>query len=76
MVQVPAEWQPQRRTWPSSAARDMAKVGQLVLQRRTWNGKQVVYAASIDSVPTPQNPLQLPLEILNRYVLHSIKPEQ
>jgi hypothetical protein len=37
----PQNGNPIRRTGPSSAARNMAKGGQLVLQRRTWNGKQV-----------------------------------
>jgi CubicO group peptidase (beta-lactamase class C family) len=112
--------------------RDLAKLGQLVLQRGTWNGKQVVSSAYIDSATTPQmnafdlnfygyqfwlgrslvakrevlwasavglgaqrvfvvpefdlvmvmnaglyqSPLQgdVPLEILNRYVLNSIQP--
>ena len=114
--------------------RDLAKVGQLVLQRGAWNGKQVVSRAYIDSATTAQmnaydlnfygyqfwlgrslvdkrevlwssavglgaqrifivpefdlvmvmnaglyqSPLQgeVPLEILNRYVLNSIKPGQ
>lgn len=114
--------------------RDLAKVGQLLLQRGMWNGKQVVSRGYIDSATTPQmnayelnfygyqfwlgrslvakrevqwssavglgaqrvfavpefdlvmvmnaglyqSPLQgeVPLEILNRYVLNSIKPGQ
>ena len=114
--------------------RDLAKVGQLVLQRGMWNGKQVVSSAYVDSATTAQmnafdlnfygyqfwlgrslvakrevlwssavglgaqrvfvvpefdlvmvvnaglyqSPIQgeVPLEILNRYVLNSIKPGQ
>src|ERR1700691_4871457 len=32
----------------------LAKIGQLVLQRRAWNGKQVVSAGWIDASTTPQ----------------------
>ena len=114
--------------------RDLAKIGQLVLQHGAWNGKQVVSSAYVDAATSPQmnafdlnfygyqfwlgrslvakrevlwssavglgaqrviivpefdlvmvmnagmyqSPIQgqVPLEILNRYVLNSIQPGQ
>jgi CubicO group peptidase (beta-lactamase class C family) len=34
--------------------RDLAKIGQLVLQRGTWNGKQIVSAGWIQDATSPQ----------------------
>jgi hypothetical protein len=34
--------------------RDLAKIGQLVLQRGAWNGTQIVAASWIDAATTPQ----------------------
>ena len=54
------EWYKYAQGNPSAAAglrlrpRDFAKIGQLVLQRGAWNGKQVVSAGWIDASTTPQ----------------------
>jgi CubicO group peptidase (beta-lactamase class C family) len=54
------EWYKYAQGNPSAAAglrlrpRDLAKIGQLVLQRGAWNGKQVVSAGWIDASTTPQ----------------------
>ena len=54
MVQVPTDWQPQRRTGPSSLARDMAKVGQLVFATGHVERQASRVAAYIDSATTPR----------------------
>lgn len=54
------EWYKYAPGNPSAAAglrlrpRDLAKIGQLVLQRGAWSGKQVVSAGWIDASTTPQ----------------------
>ncbi|HUY38166.1 MAG TPA: serine hydrolase [Candidatus Binataceae bacterium] len=54
------EWYKYAHGNPSAAAglrlrpRDLAKIGQLVLQHGAWNGKQLVSAAWIDASTTPQ----------------------
>jgi len=54
------EWYKYAQGNPSAAAglrlrpRDLAKIGQLVLQRGAWNGKQIVSAGWIDASTTPQ----------------------
>ncbi len=54
------EWYRNAQGNPSAAAglrlrpRDLAKIGQLVLQRGAWNGKQLVSALWIDAATTPQ----------------------
>jgi len=54
------EWYKYAQGNPSAAAglrlrpRDFAKIGQLVLQRGAWNGRQVVSAGWIDASTTPQ----------------------
>jgi len=54
------EWYKYAQGNPSAAAglrlrpRDLAKIGQLVLQRGAWNGKQVVSSGWIDASTTPQ----------------------
>ena len=54
------EWYKYAKGNPSAAAglrlrpRDLAKIGQLVLQHGKWNGKQVVSAGWIDASTTPQ----------------------
>ena len=42
----------------TSTLRDFARIGQLVLNRGTWNGRQLVSADWIDAIntPTPENP--------------------
>jgi CubicO group peptidase (beta-lactamase class C family) len=54
------EWYKYAQDNPCAAAglrlrpRDLAKIGQLVLQRGAWNGKQVVSAGWIDASTAPQ----------------------
>lgn len=54
------EWYKYAHGNPSAAAglrlrpRDLAKIGQLVLQHGAWNGKQLVSSAWIDASTTPQ----------------------
>src|ERR1700688_4839242 len=54
------EWYPYPGGNVSAAAglrlrpRDLAKIGQLILQRGAWNGAQIVSAGWIDASTTPQ----------------------
>jgi CubicO group peptidase (beta-lactamase class C family) len=54
------EWYKYTQGNPSAAAglrlrpRDLAKIGQLVLQHGVWNGKQLVSSSWIDAATTPQ----------------------
>ncbi len=54
------EWYKYAEGNPSAAAglrlrpRDLAKIGQLVLQRGSWNGKQIVSSSWIETSTAPQ----------------------
>ena len=54
------EWYKNSKGYPLAAGglrlrpRDFAKIGQLVLQRGVWNGKQIVSPTWIDASTTPQ----------------------
>ena len=53
-VRYPGNGEPLAASGLAMRPRDLAKLGQLVLDRGMWNGKQVISTAWIDASITPQ----------------------
>lgn len=61
-----AALEPRTSRWPAyifrMSARDLARFGQLWLQRGEWEGREVIPAAWIDRASTPRSPMKNPAD--------------